>query len=69
MKRFVAVAAVVFLSGCSEGQPSMGTRINVWHDDQRAVTCWVVTERAAAGVAVSCLPDAALTKKAEVSHD
>lgn len=55
-------AATILLagSGCDAGKPSAMTRVSAWHDDERKVTCWVVTDALGRGVSVSCLPDSAL---------
>lgn len=63
-------AGVILLagSGCIDlnAKPSALERVNVWHDDKRGVTCWVVTDALERGVAVSCLPDSALNAQEAV---
>lgn len=64
MKRLAAVAAcVLLLAGCdgdtvSVGDAGAGSSINVWHDDQRSVTCWVFKGYQRGGL--SCIPDSQL---------
>ncbi len=64
----VAVAAL-FLAACTPEQPSPGratsaweaNNVTVWHDDARAVTCWIFRADRAGGI--SCTPDWMLTEQ------
>jgi hypothetical protein len=59
MKRLIAIAVFLLLSGCqsspSDIQPTDRSGVTIWHDDERAVTCWIYTESYKGGI--SCLPD------------
>lgn len=46
------------LGACTPGTEVKDTNtITVWHDDQRAVTCWVYHDAWAKVGGISCLPD------------
>lgn len=52
----------LLLIGCGDGYVSgLSRRIDVWHDDARGVTCWVVSS--GDGTSITCLPDTALPKQ------
>lgn len=64
----IAITLMLTLSGCepidrAPSQPASklygATHIEVWHDDQRAVTCWLY---GGTNGGISCLPDAVLRK-------
>lgn len=46
------------LGACTPGTEVKDTsQITVWHDDQRAVTCWIYHDSWAKMSGISCLPD------------
>lgn len=62
----MVIAFMLTLSGCepyAPAQPNIkaygATHIEVWHDDQRDVTCWLYGDT---NGGISCLPDAVLRK-------
>lgn len=60
MKRLAAIAAlIVVLVGCKDATTSEASvglgEIAIWHDKQRAVTCWVYKGYQKGGI--SCIPD------------
>lgn len=61
MKAMILLVALFVLTGCEPVAPSESqqkrygaTHIKVWHDDQRAVTCWLYGGTKGG---ISCLPD------------
>lgn len=65
MKRVVYVVAAFLLTGCGDGYVGgLSRRVDVWHDDARGVTCWIVSGGDEASI--TCLPDSALTPKTAV---
>lgn len=65
MKTLILIALLAALAGCdpyqapnAPAQKSYGAaHIQVWHDDQRAVTCWLYGPN---NGGISCLPDGVL---------
>lgn len=65
MKSLILIALLAALAGCdpyrgpdAPTQKSHGaTHIQVWHDDQRGVTCWIY---GGTNGGISCLPDGVL---------
>lgn len=55
-KLIIIAAAILFLSGCTELKE--GSAIDIYHDDQRHVTCYVYKSGYAGGI--SCIPDSQL---------
>ncbi|RKI09811.1 hypothetical protein D7Y15_23215 [Corallococcus sp. AB030] len=56
------VLLALLVVGCGDNHPSYSTVVDVWHDDERGVTCLVVVEQRSC-VSVTCLPDAVLAAK------
>ncbi|WP_349487667.1 hypothetical protein [Providencia alcalifaciens] len=52
-KLITTSVAILFLSGCTELKE--GSAIDMYHDDQRQVTCYVYKSGYAGGI--SCIPD------------
>ncbi|MEY0929310.1 hypothetical protein AB7188_00310 [Providencia rettgeri] len=52
-KLIITSVAILFLSGCTELKE--GSAIDMYHDDQRQVTCYVYKSGYAGGI--SCIPD------------
>ena len=52
------LVGVALLGACAPGGDVKGTsQITVWHDDQRAVTCWIYQNSWSKASGISCLPD------------
>ena len=68
MRWFLLISALLLaLTGCFAPQVrgahigDIDDAVSVYHDDDRATTCWVV-RNVSNGTAISCLPDSALPK-------
>lgn len=63
MKNLFLIALLASLAGCWEYKESPqikaygATHIQVWHDDERGVTCWLYGSTSGG---ISCLPDGVL---------
>lgn len=63
MKNLVLIALLAALAGCIEHEesprekPYGAIHIQVWHDDERGVTCWLYGP---SNGGISCLPDGVL---------
>lgn len=63
MKSLIMIAMLTALAGCDEYDESPkekaygATHIQVWHDDDRGVTCWLY---GSSNGGISCLPDGVL---------
>lgn len=66
MKLLIAVALMLAVTACDvdvrvpntpERKSYGATHIQVWHDDQRGVTCWLY---GSTNGGISCLPDGVL---------
>lgn len=53
-KLIITAVAALFLSGCDELKED--SAINIYHDEQRHVTCYVYNGSGYAG-GISCIPD------------
>lgn len=65
MLGLLIIAVILLLVALTAFGPAVGDAgdmaIRVWHDDERAVTCWVASGSGKGGIA--CLPDAQVGKR------
>ena len=59
-KMILLIFVVFTFCACAPGDQAMSngaSDINVWHDNTRAVTCWIYQNAVTKTGGISCLPD------------
>lgn len=71
MRYMMAVIIAIAITGCSDTgggdeQNKMSGNVNVYHDNDRDVTCWIYESSFVSGRGISCIPDNQLNNKVEI---
>lgn len=71
MRYMVAVLIAITITGCSESNidgegNKMSGNVNVYHDNDRNVTCWIYESSFVSGRGISCIPDNQLSNEMEI---
>lgn len=70
--RYMIVALIaITITGCSEQNidiegNKMPGNVNVYHDNDRSVTCWIYESSFVSGRGISCIPDNQLNNEVEI---